>query len=69
MVATQYLQPFAAMMICLFGGWAWSRSAKLAEIEQGDADFKHSLLGKVWPIYVKVVCPILVGAIIWASFF
>ncbi|MGR5267150.1 sodium-dependent transporter [Vibrio astriarenae] len=68
MVATQYLQPFAAMMICLFGGWAWSRSAKLAEIEQGDADFKHSLLGKVWPIYVKVVCPILVGAIIWASF-
>ncbi|MDR9828872.1 sodium-dependent transporter [Vibrio sp. FNV 38] len=69
MVATQYLQPFAALMVCLFGGWAWSRCDKLKEIEQGEPSFKYSLLGKLWPWYVKVVCPLLVGTIIWASFF
>ncbi|WP_394240485.1 sodium-dependent transporter [Vibrio astriarenae] len=68
MVATQYLQPFAALMICLFGGWAWSRAGKMREIEQGEPEFATSALGRIWPIYIKIVCPILVGSIIWASF-
>lgn len=68
MVATQYLQPTAALMFCLFGGWVWNRSSKIKELEQGYPDFQMGLFGKVWPLYVKFVCPILVATVIWASF-
>lgn len=68
MVATQYLQPIAALMFCLFGGWVWNRNAKMKELEQGCPEFRQGLFGKVWPVYVKFVCPILVVTVIWASF-
>jgi len=68
MVATQYLQPTAALMFCLFGGWVWNRNSKIKELEQGYPDFQMGLFGKVWPFYVKFVCPILVATVIWASF-
>lgn len=66
--ATQYLQPTAALMFCLFGGWVWNRNAKLKELEQGFPEFRQSVFGKIWPWYVKFVCPILVATVIWASF-
>ncbi len=66
--ATQYLQPTAALMFCLFGGWVWNRNAKLKELEQGFPEFSQSTFGKIWPWYVKFVCPILVATVIWASF-
>lgn len=68
MAATQYLQPTAALMFCLFGGWVWSRNRKFKELEQGYPDFAHSLFAKVWPWYIRFVCPILVATVIWASF-
>lgn len=68
MAATQYLQPTAALMFCLFGGWVWSRNRKFKELEQGFPDFAHSLFAKVWPWYIRFVCPILVATVIWASF-
>ncbi|UPR30963.1 sodium-dependent transporter [Vibrio crassostreae] len=68
MVATQYLQPVAALMFCVFGGWVWSRASKVKELEQGCPDFQLGWFGKVWPMYVKFVCPILVATVIWASF-
>lgn len=66
--ATQYLQPTAALMFCLFGGWVWNRNAKLKELEQGFPEFSQSAFGRIWPWYVKFVCPILVATVIWASF-
>lgn len=68
MIATQYLQPVAALMFCVFGGWVWSRASKVKELEQGCPDFQLGWFGKVWPMYVKFVCPILVATVIWASF-
>ncbi|WP_338165070.1 sodium-dependent transporter [Vibrio sp. 10N] len=68
MVATQYLQPIAALLFCLFGGWVWSRASKIKELEQGCPDFQLGWFGKVWPWYVKFVCPVLVVTVIWASF-
>ncbi len=67
-IATQYLQPSAALLFCLFGGWVWSRNAKINELEQGCPDFTLGWFGKLWPSYVKFVCPILVATVIWASF-
>ncbi|MGY3570525.1 sodium-dependent transporter [Vibrio paucivorans] len=68
MIATQYLQPIAALMFCLFGGWVWSRNAKIKELEQGCPEFTQGWFGKLWPAYVKFVCPVLVATVIWASF-
>ncbi|WP_456296108.1 sodium-dependent transporter [Vibrio sp. AK197] len=67
-VATQYLQPTAALLFCVFGGWVWNRQAKIKELEQGCAEFSLGWFGKVWPSYVKFVCPLLVVTVIWASF-
>ena len=68
MVATQYLQPFTALLFCLFGGWVWRSNAKFNELSLGFEEFRNSLFGKIWPWYVRIVCPVLVAAIIWASF-
>ncbi|WP_104399129.1 sodium-dependent transporter [Vibrio penaeicida] len=68
MVATQYLQPTAALMFCLFGGWVWNRHSKIKELELGNPDFQLGWFGKIWPAYVKFVCPVLVATVIWASF-
>ncbi|OIQ25764.1 sodium-dependent transporter [uncultured Vibrio sp.] len=68
MIATQYLQPFAALLFCLFGGWVWSRQGKIKELEQGCPEFTLGWFGKLWPAYIKFVCPTLVAAVIWASF-
>ncbi len=35
---------------------------------EGFPEFRQSLFGKIWPWYVKFVCPVLVTAVIWASF-
>lgn len=48
MVATQYLQPTAALMFCLFGGWVWNRHSKIKELELGNPDFQLGWFGKIW---------------------
>lgn len=67
-VATQYLQPIAALLFCLFGGWVWNRHSKIKELEQGYPEFSLGWFGKCWPVYVKFVCPVLVATVIWVSF-
>ncbi len=67
MVATQYLQPVAALLFCVFAGWVWKKASKLQELEQGNPSFGRSLFGKVWPIYTKFVCPLFIFVVIWAS--
>ncbi|RSD30803.1 sodium-dependent transporter [Vibrio pectenicida] len=66
--ATQYLQPVAALLFCVFGGWVWNRHSKIKELEQGCPEFTLGWFGRFWPLYVKFVCPILVITVIWASF-
>ncbi|NLS13136.1 sodium-dependent transporter [Vibrio sp. SM6] len=66
-VSTQYVQPVAALLFCLFGGWVWSRNSKINELKQGNPEFEQGFFGKIWPAYVKFVCPLLVATVIWAS--
>ncbi|WP_281546020.1 sodium-dependent transporter [Grimontia sp. SpTr1] len=66
-IATQYFQPIAALLFCLYGGWVWKRTQKLKELRQGYDDIELGLFWKVWPLYVKFVCPVLVIAVIWMS--
>nr|WP_086939061.1 sodium-dependent transporter [Thaumasiovibrio occultus] len=63
-LANKYVQPLSALLFCVFGGWVWSRNGKVAELSQGDPEFANSLFGRIWPWYVKFVCPVLVFAVL-----
>ncbi|OLQ79515.1 transporter [Photobacterium proteolyticum] len=67
-IATQYFQPVAALLFTLFGGWVWSRNSKLKELSAGSPDIEQSLFWKIWPLYVKIVCPVLVATVLYVSF-
>ena len=62
-VATRYSQPMLALMICLFAGWVWHRSQILAELAEGNPEIERSMFWKIWPFYVKFVCPVGIAAV------
>ncbi|MRI32729.1 sodium-dependent transporter [Endozoicomonas sp. OPT23] len=67
-LTTQYAQPINSLLFCLFAGWLIGRNEKLKEIRNGWPEAEHSLFWKIWPWYIKVVCPVLITAIIVYSF-
>jgi len=56
---TVYAQPILALCFALLVGWVWKRNQVLEEIKQGAPDIENSLFWKVWPWYVRLVCPVL----------
>lgn len=61
---TERAQPFIALGIAIYLGWIWHRNSLIEDIaQQQDAD-TSSRFWKLWPIYVKWICPILIIAII-----
>lgn len=67
-VTTQYAQPLVSMCITLYAGWVWQRNAVLTELQQGNPDLAQGLFWKIWPWYVRFVCPVLVLVVIVQSF-
>jgi len=63
-LTTEWAQPLISLLICLFAGWVFYRNAILQEIKQGNPDAEHSLFWKLWPVYVKLICPALITIII-----
>lgn len=63
-LATEYSQPFLGMMLCIFAGWLWHRHHLLEEIRNGFPDVENGLFWKIWPTYVKWVCPVLIAAVL-----
>ncbi|MBU2976901.1 sodium-dependent transporter [Alteromonas sp. C1M14] len=57
---TQYSQPLLGLALCLFAGWVWRRDVILAEIKQGYEHAENSLFWKIWPWYVRFVCPVVI---------
>ncbi len=56
---TVYSQPIIALLITLIAGWIWNRNQILSELKQGCPDIENSLFWKIWPWYVRLVCPVL----------
>lgn len=63
MLTTQYSQPLVALVMCLLVGWAMSRHALLKEIQSGAPDIESSLFWKIWPWYVRVICPLCIALV------
>lgn len=66
-ITTQYAQPLIGLMFALFTGWVWHRDRVLKEIRQGNPEIEQGLFWKIWPNYVKYVCPLLIGAVVVQS--
>ena len=67
-LTTQYAQPLVSLCITLYAGWVWRRNAILTEMKQGNPTLAQGLFWKIWPWYVRFVCPVLVLVVIIQSF-
>ncbi|UXI02205.1 sodium-dependent transporter [Photobacterium sp. TY1-4] len=65
-LTTEYAQPILGMMFALLVGWVWKRDKVLQEIREGYPELEQGLFWKIWPWYVRVVCPILMLMVFFA---
>ena len=65
---TQISQPLIGILFCIYAGWIWHRNSILEEIAHGHPEVASSLFWRVWPSYIRFVCPILLGLVYWQSF-
>jgi NSS family neurotransmitter:Na+ symporter len=63
-VTTRYGQPLLGFMFCIYAGWLWRRDSLLAELRKGYPEVAQGLFWKIWPWYLKLVCPVIILAII-----
>ena len=56
---TQYSQPILGLVLCVFAGWVMHRNQRIAALGGSD----NSLFNKIWPLYVRFVCPLLITLI------
>tara|TARA_B110000503_G_scaffold75188_1_gene116092 strand:- start:36716 stop:38059 length:1344 start_codon:yes stop_codon:yes gene_type:complete len=68
-LTTEWAQPLLGVMLCIFAGWIFNRNSILSELKQGDAGVEQGLFWKVWPIYVKFFCPLLIVLTFAQGFF
>ena len=56
-MATQYGEPVVGLMMCVFAGWVFQRNNLLQELKKGNDDAENGWFWKIWPAYVRFVCP------------
>jgi len=66
-VSTRYSQPLLGILICVFAGWIWHRDVLLQELKKNDPDAESKLFWRIWPFYVKWLCPGIIGMILVQS--
>ncbi len=59
-ITTQYSQPLISLIMCVFLGWIWHRNKILAELKQGNEQIESTIFWRLWPLYVKFVCPVII---------
>ena len=64
---TRYSQPLLGFMFCIYAGWVWHRDQLLQELRKGSPEVEHTLFWKIWPWYVKLVCPVIILGIFMHS--
>ena len=59
-VTTEISQPLLGFAFCIFVAWIWQRNEILEEIKSGCPDAESGLFWKIWPFYVKFICPVAI---------
>ena len=62
-VTTRYSQPLLGFVFCIFAGWVWHRDTLLQELRKGNPEVESTWFWKIWPWYVRLVCPVIILAI------
>ena len=62
-IATRYSQPVLGLMLCVFAGWIWQRNSVLQELRKGMENAEQGWFWKIWPAYVRYVCPAAILAV------
>lgn len=57
---TRYSEPLLGFMFCIYVGWIWHRNKILKELRKGSPNVEHTLFWKIWPWYVRLVCPLII---------
>ena len=59
-VTTEISQPLLGLAFCIYVAWIWQRNEILEEIKSGCPDAESGLFWKIWPFYVKFICPVAI---------
>ncbi len=59
--------PIGGFMICLFLGYYWKTHNALREMRDGYPGVEESLFGKLWPLFMRYVCPVLIALVFITS--
>lgn len=65
---TRYSQPLLGMLICIYVAWVWNRGEVLQQLQKGSPDIETSTFWRIWPAYIKYVCPLVILIIFVQSF-
>ena len=57
---TELSQPLLGLAFCIFVAWIWNRNGVLEEIRQGSPDAENGWFFRIWPFYVRFICPIAI---------
>lgn len=60
---TEYSQPLLGLFFAVFVGWIWHRKGVLEELQKGHAGVEHTLFWKLWPFYIRYICPLAILAV------
>ena len=66
-LSTRYGQPLLGLLLCVFVGWVWQRNTLLAELQKNDPEVANGLFWRIWPVYVRFVCPVIIAVIFYRS--
>lgn len=65
---TVYSQPFLGLAIAIFAGWVIRKNILLNELKEGYPELEGSFFYKIWPFFLRFVCPLLILLVFLQSF-
>ena len=66
-MTTRYSQPLLGFMFCIYAGWLWRRDSLLKELQKNHPNAENEWFWRIWPGYVKVICPLIILGIFYQS--
>lgn len=52
--------PLGGIMICLFVSYVWKTDKAFDELELGNNNFRNSIVGKAWKVFIMFICPVVI---------
>ena len=66
-LTSKYSLPILATVFCIFVGWIVRQNDLLEEIRKGYPNADEGLFFKLWPLFMRIVCPALILLVFWQT--